>query len=102
MLSLKKVSIVALSCLVGAFYVSAEEPVVEAEIKAMKSSQVKAKFVQLMAKYDVDNNGLLSKAEAVKSKNQSLIKNFDAIDENGDAGISEQELNSFNVITKSN
>jgi len=100
MLSLKKVSFIAMGCMLGAFYVSAKEPVITVEKKAVKSSTVKAKFVQLMAKYDTDNNGLLSKAEAAKSHNKALLKNFDAIDENGDAGISEHELKSFNVITK--
>lgn len=92
MISLKKITLIAVSSLIGAFYVSASEPVKMVNELAEKG---KGEVVQLIAKFDQDNNGLLSKAEVEVSKNEALVKNFAAIDTNTDAGLSEEEIKLF-------
>lgn len=92
MFSLKKVTLVVVSSLVAAFYVSANEPV---KVSTEIASTTKVDLTQLLSQFDNDNNGLLSKAEVAVSKNKTLLDNFDAIDENNDGGLSEQELASF-------
>jgi hypothetical protein len=100
MISLKKVSAVVVTCAVAAFYADAKDSVEIGEQAKSPMKKAKAEFVQLVAKYDADNNGLLSKAEVAKSKHKALIKNFDEIDQNDDSGLSEEELKAFNLITK--
>jgi hypothetical protein len=100
MISLKKVSAVVVTCAVAAFYADAKDGVELGDQAKTSMKKAKADFVQLVAKYDADNNGLLSKAEVAKSKHEALIKNFDGIDQNADAGLSEEELKAFNLITK--
>jgi len=100
MMSLKKVSAVVVTCAVAAFYVDAKDGVELSEQAKTSMQKAKAEFIQLLAKYDADNNGLLSKAEVAKSKHLALIKNFEEIDGNADSGLSEAELKAFNLITK--
>ena len=92
MFSLKKVTLVVVSSLVAAFYVSANEP---AKVSDEMMSKAKVDLSQLLTKFDNDNNGLLSKAEVAVSKNKTLLDNFDAIDANNDGALSEEELKSF-------
>ena len=97
MFSLKKVSVVVVTSLVAAFYVSANEPVKMAADLAEKG---KVELTSLVAKFDKDNNGILSKAEVEISKDKTLLKHFDAIDTNTDLGLSTEELKSFNLLAK--
>ncbi|XQW85616.1 hypothetical protein ACOYR1_02465 [Thalassotalea piscium] len=89
MFSLKKVTLVVVSSLAAAFYVSANEPV-----KIMNEVN-KVDLTQLLSKFDNDSNGALSKAEVAASKHSVLVDNFDAIDSNKDGGLSEDELKAF-------
>lgn len=89
MFSLKKVTLVVISSLVAAFYVSANEP------EKLSNEVSKVDLTQLLSKFDNDGNGLLSKAEVAVSKHAVLLENFDHIDANNDGGLSEAELSAF-------
>ena len=92
MISLKKVSLFVFTTSIAAFYVSAED---KATVPSKTVEVASVEFSQLLAKFDKDNNGLLSKAEVAVSKDELLIKRFDSIDTNADAGLNEEELKTF-------
>lgn len=97
MISLKSVSLFVVTSSIAAFYVSANEQANDV-VKTIETTQVE--FSELLAKFDKDNNGLLSKAEVAVSKDELLIKRFDSIDTNADAGLNEQELKAFSSTLK--
>ncbi|MDG1751491.1 MAG: hypothetical protein P8I03_07510 [Thalassotalea sp.] len=107
-ISLKKVTAVVLTCVIGSYFASASADDAKLEVKTDVSSDVKAdvvkviseaktpsKFAMLVEKFDLDKDGLLSKAEIESSKSEKLLTVFSKIDLNTDSGISEAEFNQY-------
>ncbi|MDO6447188.1 hypothetical protein Q4493_15560 [Colwellia sp. 1_MG-2023] len=107
-ISLKKVTAVVLTCAIGSYVANANEGDAKLDVKtnveaAVKTSEVAmisesktpSKFAMLVEKFDLDKDGLLSKAEILSSKSEKLVKLFAKMDLNTDAGISEAEFNQY-------
>jgi hypothetical protein len=103
-ISLKKVTAVVLTCVIGSYFANANENDTKLEVKTeVKSAAVKviseakssSKFAMLVEKFDLDKDGLLSKAEIQSSKSEKLLTLFSKIDLNTDSGISEAEFNQY-------
>lgn len=104
-ISLKKVTAVVSICIMGSYLVNANENDVTTELKTIEaevsnlvksSSDKKLKqFKQLIEKFDLDKNGLLSEKEVQTSKHKKLQKSFDVIDLNKDSNISAVEFNQY-------
>ena len=104
-ISLKQVTAVVLTCVVGSSYfananendaklaVKADAKV--AEVKTISVEKTPSKFAMLVEKFDLDKNGLLSKTEIQASKSEKLLSLFTKIDSNTDSGISETEFNQY-------
>lgn len=107
-ISLKKVTAVVLTCAIGSYVANANEGDAKLDVKtnveaAVKTSEVAmvsesktpSKFAMLVEKFDLDKDGLLSKAEILSSKSEKLVELFAKMDLNTDAGISEAEFNQY-------
>jgi Ca2+-binding EF-hand superfamily protein len=104
-ISLKQVTAVVLTCVVGSSYfananendtkltVKAEDKV--AEVKVISETKTPNKFAMLIEKFDLNKDGMLSKAEVHSSKSEKLATLFSKIDLNTDSGISEAEFNQY-------
>ena len=107
-ISLKKVTAVVLTCAIRSYVANANEGDAKLDVKtnveaAVKTSEVAmvsesktpSKFAMLVEKFDLDKDGLLSKAEILSSKSEKLVELFAKMDLNTDAGISEAEFNQY-------
>ena len=103
-ISLKKVTAVVLTCVVGSYFANAiaDDAKVEvntdvkpAVVKVISENKTPSKFAMLVEKFDLDKDGLLSKAEIETSKSEKLLALFAKIDSNTDSGISEAEFNQY-------
>jgi len=106
-ISLKKVTAVVSICIMGSYLANASENDLTAKAETTKapitttainkvelvdSTESLKQFGHLVEKYDIDKNGLLSKAEIKASQSDKLQNNFADIDVNTDASISEAEF----------
>jgi len=96
-ISLKKVTAIVFVCTLGAFMMNAQADNSAIETKVVVKDVVNQvqSFSELINKFDVDNNGLLSETELKVSKVSLLIESFNKMDLNADLGISEQEFNQY-------
>jgi len=104
-ISLKKVTAVVVISIMGSYLVNASENDVSTELETIKaevSNLVKSssgknlkQFDQLIEKFDLDKNGLLSEKEVQLSKHEKFQNSFDVIDLNKDANISAVEFNQY-------
>jgi hypothetical protein len=110
-LSLKKLTLIVSTCSLASYFVSAKEnelnldlPV--AEVSAAKVIVTKSASIdnlknstndisEFLAKFDLDKNSFLNKAETLASKNTLLSEHFADIDQNDDEEISKEELESY-------
>lgn len=95
--SLIEVSAIVVVATLAAFIVDAKQPVELGEITNDTVKELKNDYTHLVAKFDADKNGLLSKAEVAASKNDVLMRNFNTIDTNGDENISNEELTDYSA-----
>lgn len=99
-ISLKKITAIVVTCTIGSYIANASENELTTEIKAV-TEQVTApdntlnKFRTLVKQFDLDKDGLLSKAEVNLSKLDQLITHFTDIDLNTDLDINEAEFNQY-------
>lgn len=98
--SLIEVSAFVVLATLAAFIVDAKEPDELNTVSLERSTEITEQFEGLLKKYDADKNGLLSKDEVAKSKQEVIMRNFKAIDTNTDASISLEELNAFKSLAK--
>lgn len=104
-ISLKKVTAVVLTCVVGSsYFANANETDAKlmektdakvAKVKVISEKKAASKFAMLVKKFDLDKDGLLSKVEIETSKSEKLLALFSKIDTNTDSGISEAEFNQY-------
>ncbi|MCO4800240.1 MAG: hypothetical protein KC484_13580 [Colwelliaceae bacterium] len=104
-ISLKKVTAVVVTCVIGSYIASSSANDMNSEVKTKKVQAVDVtkglnQFAPLVKKFDLNKDGLLSKAEVKASKLEKLISHFSEIDSNTDSGISEAEFNQFIAETK--
>lgn len=103
-ISLKKVTAVVLTCVIGSYFANANEndakvdmktEVKKTEVKVITEAKALSKFEVLVEKFDLNKDGLLSKAEIQTSKSEKLLALFSKIDLNTESGISEAEFNQY-------
>lgn len=99
-ISLKKVTAVVVTCIIGSYIANASANDMTSEVKVNKVQVADAttslkQFAPLVKKFDLNKDGLLSKAEVKASKLEKLLSQFSEIDLNTDSGISEAEFNQF-------
>jgi hypothetical protein len=110
-ISLKKVTLIVSTCALASYFVSAKESELNldfpvAEVSSVKDIATKAAEIdnlknstgdisEFLAKFDLDKNSLLNKAEMLASKNVLLSENFENIDKNVDKEISKEELENY-------
>jgi len=77
---------------IATFHVNADDltPKVESNVSLIKTS-----FSELLAEFDTDKNGALSKEELSTSDNKSLKMAFQKLDVNKDSLISVDEFSEF-------
>ncbi len=98
--SLIEVSAFVVLTTLAAFIVDAKESDELKTVALERSTEISEQFEGLLKKFDADKNGLLSKDEVAKSKQEVIMRNFKAIDTNTDASISLEELNAFKSLAK--
>jgi len=98
-MSLVKITLGVAFAAITTFIVNASDalPTVENvnnEVATASTSSTQS-FSKLLAKFDADNNGVLSESELLASDNESLKMAFKHLDVNNDANISEEEFNAY-------
>lgn len=100
-ISLKKTTVIVMAFTAGGFLANANETKIETpKAQVIEAKSITVSFEQLLKNNDSDNNGLLSKKELSAVADQSLVKNFNAIDINADQAISAQEFSQFLTLAK--
>ncbi|MEW6990148.1 hypothetical protein AADZ91_05595 [Colwelliaceae bacterium 6441] len=97
-ISLKKVTAVVVSCIIGSYIANANDVMPEAKPANAQIIKVKTamnSFSPLIKEFDLDKDGLLSKAEVTASKHEKLLQHFAEIDLNADHAISDAEFKQF-------
>ena len=104
-ISLKKVTIVVVTCIIGSYLANANsnEIIIKDETsKEIKNHVIEVKgeknhdfFAPLIEKFDADNNGVLSEGEIKASEKAALISDFSKIDSNKDLVINQDEFEQY-------
>lgn len=110
-ISLKKLTLIVSTCALASYFVSAKEGELNLDLPVTEVSAVKViatksapldnlknsagDILEFLAKFDLDKNSLLNKAEMLASKNDLLSEHFEDIDQNADEEISKEELESY-------
>ena len=110
-ISLTKLTLIVSTCALASYFVSAKEGELNLDLPVTEVSAVKViatksapldnlknsagDISEFLAKFDLDKNSLLNKAEMLASKNDLLSEHFEDIDQNADEEISKEELESY-------